>query len=78
MTSHQKFKTMHDIPFALLSDPKGEVCDRYGVLKEKSHSGKKYVGIERSTFVIDETGKIVAVYRGVKVDGHIQELLATL
>jgi peroxiredoxin Q/BCP len=78
VASHRKFKANHEIPFPLLSDPDGKVCGQYGVLKEKNLYGKKSIGIERSTFIIDEKGTIVGVYRGVKVDGHIAELLATL
>ena len=54
------------------------VCDAYGVMKEKNMYGKKYMGIERSTFIIDETGNIVEAYRGVKVKGHIAALLKRL
>ena len=78
MASHQKFKSKLEIPFTLLSDPEGEVCEKYGVLKEKNFYGKKRIGIERSTFVIDETATVVMVYRGVKVDGHTRELLDVL
>ena len=78
VASHQKFKTKNEIPFTLLSDPDGEVCNLYGVLKEKNLYGKKRIGIERSTFIVDEAGKIAAVYRGVKVSGHVGELLDAL
>jgi peroxiredoxin Q/BCP len=77
-TSHQKFKEKFEIPFVLLSDPDGKVCGLFGVLKEKNLYGKKSVGIERSTFIIDEKGMIAGVYRGVKVNGHIRELLDAL
>ena len=62
----------------MLSDPDGSVCEAYGVLKEKSMFGKKFKGIQRSTFIIDSSGKIAATYRGVKVQGHIQALLDRL
>jgi peroxiredoxin Q/BCP len=62
----------------LLSDPRGEVCRMYGVLKEKNVSGKKRMGIERSTFIIDEEGKIAGVYRAVRVEGHVPQLLEAL
>ncbi len=78
VASHEKFKAKHEIPFTLLSDPDGVVCGQYGVLEEKTMYGKKHMGIERSTFVIDEAGKIAHVYRAVKVDGHVKELLDVL
>lgn len=78
VASHKRFKDKHGLPFTLLSDPEGLVCSTYGVLKEKNMYGKKYMGIERSTFVIDEAGNIIAAYRGVKVQGHVQELLSAL
>lgn len=78
VASHKKFKTKFELPFPLLSDPNGELCEQFGVLKEKSMYGKKYLGIERSTFIIDENGKITAAYRGVEVAGHIRELLDAL
>ncbi len=76
--SHKKFKTKYDLPFTLLSDPGGEVCGKYDVLKEKTSFGKKKQGIVRSTFIIDEEGNIEYVKRGVKVDGHVNEVLAAL
>jgi len=76
--SHQKFKKKYSLPFQLLSDPDRKTIKAYGVWKEKSMYGKKYMGIERSTFVIDESGKIAHVFRKVKVDGHIEEVLETL
>jgi peroxiredoxin Q/BCP len=59
----------------LISDEDSEVCSVYGVLKEKSMFGKKYLGINRSTFVIDKKGDIVAVWNSVKVNGHVDEVL---
>lgn len=76
--SHQKFKAKLEIPFALLSDPDGAVCKKYGVLKEKSMFGKIGFGIERSTFLIDGGGVVRNVYRGVKVAGHVDEVLEAL
>ena len=76
--SHQKFKAKYDLPFPLLSDPDGKVCEKYDVIKEKNMYGRKVKGINRSTFIIDEKGKIVHAYRGVKVKGHIEELLDAL
>jgi peroxiredoxin Q/BCP len=69
--SHDKFREKYDLNFPLGSDEDGKVCEAYGVWKEKSMMGKKYMGIERSTFLIDEQGKIAQVWRGVKVEGHI-------
>jgi peroxiredoxin Q/BCP len=61
-----------------LSDPSGVVCEKYGVLKEKTTFGKKKKGIVRSTFIIDRNGKIAALWRDVKVKGHVQEVLDAL
>ena len=76
--SHQKFKDKHNLPFTLLSDPDGAVCKLFGVLKKKNMYGKTYMGIERSTFIIDEKGEVATVWRGVKVEGHIREVLDSL
>ena len=76
--SHRKFAGKYDLPFTLLSDEKKSMVKAYGVWKEKSMYGKKYLGIERTTFVIDEKGKIAQVFRKVKVDGHVGEVLAGL
>ncbi|MBP9049856.1 MAG: thioredoxin-dependent thiol peroxidase [Alphaproteobacteria bacterium] len=76
--SHQKFKAKYNLSFPLLSDDSGEVCNAYGVWAEKSMYGKKYMGIERSTFLIDGTGKILRVWSNVKVDGHSEEILAAI
>ncbi len=73
--SHQNFRTKYDLPFILLSDPAKEVADKYGVFKEKKMYGKTVMGIERSTFLIDEQGKLAKEIRGVKVKGHVDELL---
>jgi len=73
--AHQKFKAKYDIPFLLLSDPDKKVCAAYGVLKEKNMYGKKVMGINRSTFVIDGEGKLLHHFEGVKVEGHIRSLL---
>lgn len=75
VASHQKFKKKYDLPFPLLSDESTEMLSKYGVWKEKSMYGKKYMGIERTTFVIDESGKIKAIFNKVKVDGHTDEVL---
>jgi peroxiredoxin Q/BCP len=78
VASHQKFKKKYDLPFTLLSDESTEMLSKYGVWKEKSMYGKKYMGIERTTFVIDESGKIMAIFNKVKVDGHTDEVLGKL
>ncbi len=76
--SHQKFIKKFGLPFPLLSDEDAAVSKAYGVYKEKNMYGKKYWGIERSTFVIDPSGKLKAVFRKVKVDGHVDEVLTAL
>ena len=77
-SSHAKFATKYDLSFPLLSDEKKEVLKAYGVWKEKSMYGRKYMGIERTTFIIDEDGKIAQIFPRVKVDGHTEEVLAAL
>lgn len=72
--SHQKFKQKYALPFPLLADEDGKVCETYSVWVEKSMYGKKYMGIERSTFLLDEQGKIQGIWRKVKVDGHVDEV----
>jgi len=74
--SHEKFKRKFDLPFPLASDKDGNVCRAYGVWVEKSMYGKKYMGIERTTFLIDGKGVIRKAWRKVKVDGHAEEVLA--
>ncbi|MBI3994991.1 MAG: thioredoxin-dependent thiol peroxidase [Nitrospirae bacterium] len=76
--SHAKFAEKYRLPFTLLSDSDKEVASAYGVYKEKSMYGRTYMGIERSTFVIGKDGRVAAVYRKVKVDGHSDEILAAL
>ncbi len=76
--SHQKFISKFSLPFPLLSDMEKTVSRAYGVYKEKSMYGKKYWGIERSTFIIDTHGLLKAVFRKVKVTGHVDEVLAAL
>lgn len=73
--SHAKFSAKYDLPFPLLSDPDTSVSTAYGVYKEKTNYGRKYMGIERSTFVIDEEGRISRIFRNVKVDGHVEKVL---
>ncbi|MEO8664061.1 MAG: thioredoxin-dependent thiol peroxidase [Ignavibacteria bacterium] len=76
--SHLKFKEKYDLPFTLLSDENLEMLKKYDVWKEKSMYGKKYMGIERTTFIIDEKGIIKDIFNKVKVDGHTQEILQKL
>lgn len=76
--SHDKFKAKHDLRVVLASDVDGEVAARYGVWVEKSMYGRKYMGVERATFLIDRTGLIRRVWRKVKVPGHVEEVLAAL
>lgn len=76
ISKHQKFSEKYQLPFLLLSDEEGQVCEKYGVLKEKNMFGRKVLGIERTTFVLDETGKIVQVYRKVRVKDHVKEVLS--
>jgi thioredoxin-dependent peroxiredoxin len=73
--SHDKFKAKYDLPFPLASDEDGKVCEAYGVWVEKSMYGRKYMGIERSTFVIDGQGLIRQAWRKVKVPGHADAVL---
>jgi peroxiredoxin Q/BCP len=76
VASHDKFKKKHELPFALASDEEGKVCEAYGTWVEKSMYGRKYMGIERATFLIDEKGVISNIWRKVKVPGHVEEVLA--
>jgi len=76
VASHDKFKTKYKLPFLLASDEDGKVCEKYGVWVQKSMYGRKYMGIERSTFLVDEKGIIEKVWRKVKVTGHVDEVLA--
>ena len=74
--SHDKFKRKHDLEIALAADPERSAIEAYGVWKEKSMYGRKYFGVERSTFLIDREGRIAKVWRKVKVPGHADEVLA--
>lgn len=75
VTKLDKFRDKHALGIALLSDAEGDVCERYGVWKEKSMYGKTYMGIERSTFLIGGDGVVVREWRKVKVPGHVDEVL---
>lgn len=74
--SHDKFKRKHDLKIALAADPERSAIEAYGVWKEKSMYGRKYFGVERSTFLIDRSGRIAKVWRKVKVPGHAEEVLS--
>lgn len=76
--SHKKFQEKYNLPFTLLSDEDKKVVNDYGVWVEKSMYGRKYMGIERTTFIIDENGKIKKIFNKVKVDGHTEEVLSAL
>lgn len=76
--SHKKFKSKFDLPFTLLSDESATMLEEYGVWKEKSMYGRKYMGIERTTFLIDEKGKIKEIWNNVKVPGHITDILTKI
>jgi thioredoxin-dependent peroxiredoxin len=76
VASHDKFKKKYELPFILASDVEGKVCESYGVWVEKSMYGRKYMGIERATFLIDEKGVVRGVWRKVKVPGHVDAVLA--
>ncbi|MCF8267142.1 MAG: thioredoxin-dependent thiol peroxidase [Ignavibacteriales bacterium] len=78
VSSHKKFSDKYDLPFTLLSDETKETIQAYGVWVEKSMYGRKYMGIERSTFIIDESGKIQKIFLKVKVNGHIEEVRNSL
>ena len=75
VASHDKFKKKHELPFILASDAGSDVCEKYGVWVEKSMYGRKYMGIERSTFLIDKSGKIAKAWRKVSVTNHAAEVL---
>ena len=78
LNSHNKFIEKFNLPFILLSDEDKVVCNLYDVIKEKNMYGKKVLGIERSTFIIDEEGNLIKEFRKVKVKGHIEEVLNSL
>src|ERR1700761_6730372 len=75
VASHDKFKKKYELPFALASDATGEVTENYGVWVEKSMYGRKYMGIDRSTFLIDKDGIVRNVWHKVKVPGHVAQVL---
>lgn len=75
LTSHEKFINKYDLPFPLLADTELEVIQQFDVWQEKNMYGRKYMGVERSTFLIDKQGKLVQEWRKVKVKNHVQEVL---
>ncbi len=75
VASHDKFKKKYELPFILASDEGSDVCERYGTWVEKSMYGRKYMGIERATFLIGADGKIAQIWHKVKVPGHSDEVL---
>lgn len=76
--SHQSFINKYSLPFTLLSDTEGNVCNLYGVWKEKNMYGRKYMGIERTTFLINKEGTIMKIFNKVKVKGHVEEIMKYL
>jgi thioredoxin-dependent peroxiredoxin len=76
--SHAKFRQKYGLPFTLLADPDHELTERYGFWVEKTNYGKKYMGIERSTVVIDSEGNVAKVFRRVKPEEHVQQVLTAL
>ncbi len=76
--SHRKFADKESLNFPLLADPEKELVNRYGVWVEKSMYGRKYMGVERTTFILDKRGRIKHIFPKVKVQGHVQEVLNAL
>ncbi len=76
--SHEKFRDKFKLNFPLLADPDHKVAEKYGAWREKNMYGKKSMGIQRSTFLIDATGKVAKLWKRVKVDGHDDQVLAAL
>lgn len=75
LDSHERFKERYEFPFELIADPDEELCKLFDVIKIKNMYGKEVLGVERSTFLIDKNGVLRKEWRGVKVDGHVQEVL---
>ena len=78
VASHNKFKEKQQIGFNLISDEEGSICSAYGTYVEKSMFGKKYMGVQRDSFIIDKQGKIRKIYHKVKVEGHADDVLKNL
>lgn len=75
VASHEKFAAKQDFPFPLMADTEEKLCTEFDVIKEKNMYGKKVMGIERSTFLFDKSGKLVREWRKVRVPGHVEEVL---
>lgn len=78
VASHNKFKEKHNLNFSLIADANKEICNLYGVIGEKKMYGRTYLGVVRSTFLIDPKGNIAHIWRNVKVDGHVDDIIAKL
>ena len=78
IASHEKFREKQNFPFDLLSDPDEMLCKQFDVIKEKTLYGRKFMGVERSTFLIDENGKLRQEWRKIRVKGHAEEVLASV
>ena len=78
VASHQKFIKKFNFPFNLISDENEKVCNLFNVIKEKNMYGRKYMGIERSTFLIDTNGKLVKEWRKVRVKGHVDDVIESI
>jgi len=78
LESHRKFKKKFDLPYLLLSDENHQLADNFGIWKEKSMYGRKYMGFERTTVIIDRKGRVVRIFPKVKIPGHIQEVEKTV
>ena len=74
LDSHRKFKAKHRLPYRLLSDQGHQLADSFGIWKEKSLYGRKYMGIERTTVIIDRKGRVARIFPRVRIPGHIQEV----
>lgn len=78
LASHAKFSDKYELPFTLISDEDGSVCDAFGTWVEKSLYGRKYMGIERATFLLDSKGIVRHIWRNVKVKGHVEDVITEL
>jgi len=76
--AQKKFKDKYSLPYTLLADEEKKLCEAFGVLKEKNMYGKKSLGIERTSFLIDEHGRIAKIFSKVKPEGHAEEVLAAM